>query len=66
MTSFFQDAQNEKLDEYDHKVQAPLLEEADDINQDWMYPQIQLTSFDWRNQNLEHPTNPVQLLIYFF
>ena len=43
----------------DQKIQAPLLEEIDKINQDRMYPQIHLTSFERRTQNLDHPTNPV-------
>ena len=57
---FTQVEQTEKLEqEWDQKIQAPLLEEIDKINQDRMYPHIQLTSFDRRTQNLDHPTNPV-------
>ena len=61
VTSIFtQDERTEKLEqECDQNIQAPLLEEIDKINQDRMYPHIQLTSFDRRNQNLDHPTNPV-------
>ena len=62
VTSIFtQDEQTEKLEENDHrdKVYAPLLEEVDNSNQDRMYLHIQLTSFDKRKQNLEHPTNAV-------
>ena len=61
MTSnFTQDEQTVKLEEEcDQKIQAPLLEEVDNINHDRMYPQIQLTCFDRLNQNLDHPRNPV-------
>ena len=57
---FTQDQQTVKLEEEcDQKIQAPRLEEIDKINQDRMYPHIQLTSFDRRNRHLDHPTNPV-------
>ena len=60
VTSIFtQDEQTERIEqECDQKIQAPLLEEIDKINQDCMYPHIQLTIFE-RTQNLDHPTNPV-------
>ena len=57
---FTQVEQTEKLEEErDQNIQEPLLEEVDNINQDRMYPRIQLSGFDRRNQKLEHPTNPV-------
>ena len=57
---FTQDEQTEKLEEeVDQKIQTPLLEEIDKINQDRMYPHIQLRRFDRRTHNLDHPTNPV-------
>ena len=57
---FTQDEQTEKIEQdCDQKIQAPLLEEIDKINQDRMYPHIQLTSFERKTQNLDHPTNPV-------
>ena len=61
VTSIFtQDEQTEKIEqECDQKIQAPLLEEIDKINQDRMYSHIQLTRFERRTQNLDHPTNPV-------
>ena len=61
VTSIFtQDEQTEKIEqECDQKIQAPLLEEIDKINQDRMYPHIQLTSFERKTQNLDQPTNPV-------
>ena len=61
VTSIFtQDEQTEKREqECDQKIQAPLLEEIDKINQYRMYPHIQLTSFERRTQNLDHPTTPV-------
>ena len=61
VTSIFtQDEQTEKIEQdCDQKIQAPLLEEIDKINQDRMYPHIQLTSFERRTPNLDHPTNPV-------
>ena len=41
VTSIFtQDEQTEKLEEFDHKVQALLLEEVDNINHYRMYPAI--------------------------
>ena len=48
VTSIFtQDEQTEKIEqECDQKIQAPLLKEIDKINQDRMYPHIQLTSFE--------------------
>ena len=62
VTSIFtQDEQTEKLEESDYKVQALLLEEVDNINHYRMYPAIQLTGFDRRNRNLEHPTNMMRL-----
>ena len=46
VTSIFtQDEQTEKLEEFDHKVQALLLEEVDNINHYRKYPAIQLTGF---------------------
>ena len=38
--------------QYHHNVQAILLGDVDNIKQDRMYPHIQLTKFDKRNQNL--------------
>ena len=68
VTSIFtQDEQTEKIEqECDQKIQAPLLKEIDKINQDRMYPHIQLTNFErilktWITQQTQSKKNSTVL-----